>query len=140
MQIFIWTGPDTSDYKFGDIIEILEDGVHPGKRVVSGDWNSDCIMRNVVIIDVPGITEAQVTSTWGQLLALPAQLLSVLRISMVGRIATQALPLLIRQRLSSRKRATTTLAQLRDLLSRREKCSDTELLSRVKAYLTNSAE
>ncbi len=137
MQVFIWTGPEAAGgYRVGDVVEILPDGVHPGKRVVTGpEWDSDCQMASVAILDVDGVTEEQAEVAWRTRLALDTRLRSLLRLRDVVAIDALLLPALVRQRLTNRKRSPVTMLQLRDLVKRRSDADDTALLQRYRQIL-----
>ena len=133
VQLFIWVGPSNTDiekHQFGDIIDVLEDGQHPGKLVVKDAWNSDCIMPNVVVLDVPDAFTALKNAAF-LALGMPAFASKINQLNSIVSINTQNLPALIRNRLNTRKRASVTLIQLASAIFRAARANDEWINTRL---------
>jgi hypothetical protein len=122
-QVFVWVGPDLGDYQPGDVIDILEDGVHPGKLVVNGAWDGDCVMPNVVCLDLPDVPRALRIAALAAL-GVPYNADQLQTLNGILKVAIASLPALVRNRLNNRKRAAVTLLQLAPTISRAPRASD----------------
>lgn len=117
-QIFIWVAASQPEggYEQGDIIEMLDDGVHAGRMAVGPGtlgWDGDSLIPGVGIIDVPA-TVAQIEAAVRIALAM----LSSEQIRTLVGIALDQLPATARNRLAQGRRVSVTVNQARTALRR----------------------
>lgn len=114
MQLFVWTGPNQpGSYHTGDIVEVLDDGVHPGRRVVSNaSWDAACTLTNVGVIDLRNVSLGQIYSAWATAAGLPQAYLDHLHIRDFCSVNLTMLPTQARRALTEGRRAGVSPAQL----------------------------
>lgn len=125
-QVFVWVGPASADpegYQPGDVIDILDDGVHPGKLVVNGAWDGDCTLPNVVCLDLPDNPRALRVAALAAL-GMPHSADKVQTLAGLLKITIASLPVQVRNRLNNRKRATVPFGQLVSAIGRAARAND----------------
>jgi hypothetical protein len=135
VQIIIWKGannPDQKGVQQGDIVELLQDGQHPGKSVVSGTWDSAAI-GGFAIIDIPGATRKQVRMQVCSRLGIGLDLPTLNKIAFVDKTK---LPAAAITSLQDNGRVTATGPQFLSTLS----FKNGRTLQEVQNYFTQNGE
>lgn len=165
-DVLRWNGNSDADVESvsnaaarrGDVVDLLDDGRHPGTRIVTGpNWDdpvdySTALGRaltpaersagqwpDFVIVDIPGPTAHQarvslanrMASIVGGLGGTPRKLPDLLAKSL--RIDYQALPVAARNNLRDDGRATATAAQLIPFLTLKRGVTTLEIRDRITA-------
>ena len=134
VQVLVWAGdnrPSSEGAQRGDIIDVLNDGVHPGTKIVSGpNWDDPADGGDFVIVDIPGVTRKQARQAVANQLGISVDLPTLNRIAFVDRTL---LPPAATASFQATGRATATGAQFRSVLS--FKAGKT--LQQVRDRLTN---
>ena len=113
VQVILWAGAVRASedaIQPGDLVELLDDGVHAGNKVISGPNWDDQPLSDWEILDVAGYTVEQVRQAAIQFVS--ASLLDIDTLNRVASIDRQSLPASVRNRLNSNGRASATAQQV----------------------------
>jgi len=162
VQILVWAGanrPTLEGAQVGDIIAMLEDGQHPGLKVVTGStWSDPADYSTTLgraltpaemqsgtrpdfnIVDIPGVTIAQARTAFGNRVAEVLGLAIVPRrlkdAPKIAKIDPAQLPLAARNSLRDDGRVTSTGAQLWAVLM----LKDGVTLEKIRAWVTRNEQ
>lgn len=117
-QIFIWVAASQPEggYEQGEIIEMLDDGVHAGRMAVGPGtlgWDGDSLIPGVGIINIPA-TVAQIEAAT----RIALSMLSEEQVRSLVVLALDQLPVAARNRLAQGRRVAVTVNQARTALRR----------------------
>ena len=119
VQIVVWAAADQEGgYERGEILDVLPDGVSLGRLVDGGVAGAPCIEPKLVILDVPGVTKAQLRAALNVQFELIAEYRDRVPYREIFKLVADNLTAAIRRDLRDNRRATITASQARGIVAR----------------------
>jgi hypothetical protein len=166
VQILVWTGPNrpsAEGTQLGDIVTILDDGQHPGRKIVTGaGWDGPCDYSTLRgraltsaemaggerpdfnIVDIDNTTIAQFKNALGVKIAEALSLAVVprrlKRLPKISKINPAALPTAARRSLRNTGRVLATGAQFLGVLALKDGVTKAKIIEMVTRQGRDSGE